>query len=652
MLFELLTDQPPPASTARAGAGAADQAPPMPSRAVADAARRRALAGDLDAIVHQALQHAPEARYASAAALADDLQRHREHRPIRGRRLSAWARAARYVRRHRLPVALSAGLLLALGAGTAGVAWQAFEARAQARRAEAVKDFLLGVFSAADPRLAGGKPGGQTSAKTLLDRSAARIDAQFANDPALHIELLRTAADIYRELGEDAAYDALQARHRALLQVRHGPLHPQVLAARIEAAAVAHDRGQSQACLDQLAQIDADLHRAGLDDSLQRAHWWQTDSVCRRGIGADAARRLTSLQQAEALFARLAPGQRGHVTLVGDLAVEHLSQRDLPASIAAGQRAIAMSERLTGRNEAELQTLHFNLGLAQGSDGQLVEASASLGRAAAIAERTSGLDFPPAWAIRSKQARLLHMSGDRAGAQQIFVPLTAQLPPPDQACPDANVAREDHGTCLLAEGRAATALVLLRQAEQGHLRQPGFEFDLRRVRRQIGDALDRLGRPDEARPLLAGSLAESQARDRPGSQELAQSRERWGRFLLDHGDAAGAELAFQQVIAQVARPTWVQVPMAQAGLARAALSRGDLAGALDLSQTALQGWDRRSGRFDVRVQPYLWRVRAAVLVAAGDHTGARALRQQALQASQRFDAPDSPTVTRPEHLGL
>lgn len=177
-------------------------------------------------------------------------------------------------------------------------------------------------------------------------------------------------------------------------------------------------------------------------------------------------------------------------------------------------------------------------------------------------------------------------------------------------------------------------------------------FDLRRVRRQIGDALDRLGRSDEARPLLAASLAESEAREWPGSQELAQSRERWARFLIDQGDDTGAEAAFRQVIAGVARPAWVQVPLAQAGLARMALRRGDLPAALGFSQAALQGWDARSGRHDVRMQADLWRVRAAVLVANGDARGAQALRDQALAAARRTDAPDSPTITRPLDLVL
>lgn len=114
---------------------------------------------------------------------AADLRRHRQHLPVRAHRLGAGQRLARFVRRHRLPVALGSALALALVVGLAGVLWQAQETRAQARRAEAVKDFLLGVFNAADPRLAGGKPGGKVTAKALPDRSAARFDAQFADAP-------------------------------------------------------------------------------------------------------------------------------------------------------------------------------------------------------------------------------------------------------------------------------------------------------------------------------------------------------------------------------------------------------------------------------------------------------------------------------------
>ena len=61
---------------------------------------RRALRGDLDTILAKACAADPAARYASAAALHDDLQRHLDHQPIVARPASAWYRLNRLMRRH------------------------------------------------------------------------------------------------------------------------------------------------------------------------------------------------------------------------------------------------------------------------------------------------------------------------------------------------------------------------------------------------------------------------------------------------------------------------------------------------------------------------------------------------------------------------
>ena len=652
MLFELLTDQPAirPQPAGKRRDAALDE-PPLPSRVAATAALRRALAGDLDAIVAQALQPAPEARYPSVAALADDLRRHRQHLPVRAHRLSAAQRVGRFVRRHRLPVALGSALALALAVGVGGVLWQAQEARAQARRAEAVKDFLLGVFSAADPRLAGGKPDGQTTAKTLLDRSAARIDDQFAADPVLRIELLRTAADIYRELGEDDAYEALQQRQLALVLQHFGPLHDNVLNGQLEAATRAYRRGSLADCRRLLADADDSIRRAGRDTDPLRAHWWMTRGICLRDQADQAAARLAALQQAQALFAQLEPGQRGNVTALMELATEHSTQGRHAEAITLNRQAVAMAEALPRRNEAELQTLYGNLGLALQQQGDLDAAATALGQAADIAERTSGADFSTAWAPRSRHARTLHLAGQRAPAQAQFQRLLAQIAQQPDG-PDANIVREDAGERLAAEGRPADGLPLLQQALAAYQRSAQFEFDQRRVQRHLGDALARLGRQAEALATLQAALAAYEAADAPNRQPTAACRERLGRLLLDMGRTDAAQQQLQRVVDDAAVKTWSHVALAQAGLARAALARGALADAQALSQQAVATWDGLTGFRDVRMQAYLWRVRAAVLAAGGDAAGAQALREKALAASRRTDAPDSPTVTQPLFLGL
>jgi hypothetical protein len=86
---------------------------------------RKRLAGDLDAILLTALRKEPEQRYSSAEALAEDLARHLEHRPVTARPASPWYRFKRFCRRN--PGGVVAGALVAasfLGSG-ASVVWQA-----------------------------------------------------------------------------------------------------------------------------------------------------------------------------------------------------------------------------------------------------------------------------------------------------------------------------------------------------------------------------------------------------------------------------------------------------------------------------------------------------------------------------------------------
>ncbi|HEX5438947.1 MAG TPA: protein kinase [Gemmatimonadaceae bacterium] len=126
---EVRTTDPERPSTAVTHARAADSAPRRPGleadRAAATGAGttgtlRRRLRGDLDTIVLKALRKEPARRYQSVDALADDIRRHLEGRPVRARPDSFGYRAGKYVRRNRVAVgaALAAGaaaLLLVAG---------------------------------------------------------------------------------------------------------------------------------------------------------------------------------------------------------------------------------------------------------------------------------------------------------------------------------------------------------------------------------------------------------------------------------------------------------------------------------------------------------------------------------------------------------
>lgn len=121
LLFVLLTKQHP------AGASVASPADlmktivetesPRPSDVASDPRLRRVLRGDLDTIVGKSLKKRPADRYVSVTALADDIRRNLRDEPIGARPDSRTYRAAKFVRRHRWPVAAALVVFGLLSAG-------------------------------------------------------------------------------------------------------------------------------------------------------------------------------------------------------------------------------------------------------------------------------------------------------------------------------------------------------------------------------------------------------------------------------------------------------------------------------------------------------------------------------------------------------
>jgi len=659
MLYELLCGQRPFDRRAQGRLSLGESAPaeaPLASSRVGDehaaqvggltaAALRRALRGDLDAILAKALSPRPEQRYASVEAFAADLGRAQRHEPIQARRIGRLQVAAKFLRRHRLGASFAAALLLVLAAGITGVLWQAREAQQQARRANAVKDFLIGVFKASDPRIASDKPRGQITARELLDISSGRIEQRFADDPEVQIELLRTAADIYRELGEDAAYEQLQERQLELVRQHYGPLHPNLLDGALERSSRACLRQDWPACARLQQEAEALLIRAGEGEGLRRANWLNTEIVRLRAESGSWPRRQRLHERALALLGKLGPGSVAHITALHEMANDLQAEGDHLRAIATTREALALAEKAPDRNDAELQTTWANLGITYQQIGDFLNAAEAFEKAAALAELTSGADHVNAIYPRAQAARTLHLAGERERAWTLFGSLRAAL---DSAAGGNDLAsiREHYGERLAAEGRAVQGIPYLERAEREFASQSAYEFALRRVRRNLGDAYERAGRTAEARRALKAAYEEQVAKAAPEIQPTVAARERWGRFLLAQGEFDAAARQFQQVIDEAANKSWAHVALARGGLAAVALRRHDRSLALRHSAEALATWQSVVGFRDVRMGPYLQRIRADVLAADGQLDAAQALEDEAATASRRYDDPSSPTAQR------
>jgi serine/threonine protein kinase len=79
---------------------------------------------DLETVVLKAIARDPAHRYQTPAAMAEDLKRFVEDRPVKARRVSETEKFLRWCRRNPLPASLLAGIVLVFLVGFAGVSWQ------------------------------------------------------------------------------------------------------------------------------------------------------------------------------------------------------------------------------------------------------------------------------------------------------------------------------------------------------------------------------------------------------------------------------------------------------------------------------------------------------------------------------------------------
>ncbi|MCX7555647.1 serine/threonine-protein kinase [Xanthomonadaceae bacterium JHOS43] len=275
-----------------------------PSRASTGPRTARALRGDLDAITMRALETDPSRRYPDATALADDLRRWLQSRPVHAADAGRWYRLRRFVRRHRGAVAATALLAAAIVTGIGSTLWQSRKVAAEAARAEQVKSFLVSLLQSASPE---GPDGRMEDTGNVLARGAHQAIARLDGEPALQSELLLLIARLQAELGRfDAALETLDAAEpRLALDPRN--LRTRRTETALIRAQVFSGMGNPQAMRDELAQaLEFGAEQEGAAGRRTAAYLRLRLAYARSQLGEHES-ALALLDAADAMISTLRP---------------------------------------------------------------------------------------------------------------------------------------------------------------------------------------------------------------------------------------------------------------------------------------------------------------------------------------------------------
>ncbi len=532
--------------------------PLPPSRA----AGTPALRGDLDWIVSKALAKDRGQRYPSAAALADDIERHLRDEPVMASPPSRTYRARKFLRRHRAPVLGVSAALAVLLAGVVTTGWQAV----RARRAEAVArieaETALRVNDFVRRMLHAGNPDHNPKARAItvrevIDRAAAELDATAFDRPEFEAGIRTTLGMTYSGLGlyEEAERELRRATalHAVAPDARGNHVPAAVLEAEIELARVETLRSRYAEAEERLERI------APMVDALPGDLALRSRFLAARGGNLANLSRYAESDSLLTLSVRLlrqdeaARGSRRTAPLEEvrmDLGRALLELGDVRRRIGRLDEAEALGREALGRIRAAHAVPHHDISSASGrlaltlkTKGNLAGAESLFAGALAIDREILGPEHP--WvamhlgnlaAVWDEQGR--HEEAER-GLRECLSLLTLTFGP-------------DHAEVTSAMGSLATALQRRGAFEEAlRLRREALAIERRllgETHSQIAVALNNIGstcrlmkRYDEAEAAFReaiGICGQVYPSEHPTT---IAARHNLGKTLLDAGRAREAE---------------------------------------------------------------------------------------------------------------
>ncbi|MEM7581856.1 MAG: serine/threonine-protein kinase [Acidobacteriota bacterium] len=465
---------------------------------------RRRLAGDLDTIVLRALAKEPTRRYASAEQLAQDLDRCLAGLPVLARKDTPTYRVSKFVGRHRIAVAATAGVFVMLVALILALLIQRGEIVAQRDRYLGVSGFLLNMFAIPDPTRARGET---VTARELLDRAAGEIEGQLTTAPEARADLLATMGRSYKNLG---LYERAKTQLATALELHrqvHGENHPAVATSLHELADVLLLAG------DYSASRQLETESLAIRERLYGSeHPEVVESLYHLAL-ADG--RLGELETADSLFSR---------------ALVTVRQLDQPALLA---KVLDGYANLLGKRAEYTQ-----------AEGMLHEASE-------IYRSLYGDVHPDSALNRNNLAVLYETQGDYETAERLYREAESMQRRLFEG-PHSHLATTLNNLALVLRkrGRLDEARVLYDEALAMRVAVYDSEHPaLAATKMNIADLLYARGQAEEAETLLVEALAMRRRLLGDRHADTATSLDRLAQILVDKGEVDRAEAMYQEALA-------------------------------------------------------------------------------------------------------
>ena len=608
---------------------------------------KRELAGDLDNIVARALRKDPAERYASVLALRDDIERHLAHQPIMAQAESAASRARKFVRRHRAGVIAAGLVFVAIAAGLIGVVWQAQVARTEARKATAIRDFLVGIFERNSVAHPDGARARQTTASELLAQSAQQIRGTLQDAPEVRTELLGVMAQLYASL--DMQSDAIALLTDKLASQRATPGAELDVAKTLALLSYSQiqigDYPASQRSANEALQIFASLgDTSTLEHGIAFANLGQ--GAYRQGKATGGAMRR-NFEAARRLIETHHPRSRWRLTvLLGLSRVANLEGRN-DESLAHCQQALALIEsNSVDADGMERGAVYQTTGNVAHWLLRHADAEANMRKAMLAYEQAGGPQHPFAIDGKRELGVFLTWTGKRAEAKQLLgEALAAQERSKGADDPELTAySRMDFAHVLLARGELAAAEPhLVRVLDAWRAAGAPTSRPLLYLARIHMEQ----GRLDQAERELEGIEEATLKTWGAGSWSHATVLTRLGDLRLAQGRTAEAQALFIRVRDEF-KEEHLQMNRAYAmtTLLRMQIAAGDataVASARDLI-TQIESSRGRTDMPDEEAAAHM--LLGVALMRDGDPAAAREHLERAVALRERMDAAESPWLAQ------